>query len=97
MVDAVDVRDWEFDERNRAHLARHGIDDNLVWDVWAGNPMLVPNKPGRSASHLMIGPDSNGRLWTIVIVLMDDDLGLWRAITGWPSDRKERESWEGAS
>jgi uncharacterized DUF497 family protein len=95
--DAAQIRDWEFDERNRDHLARHGIDDNLVWDVWAGNPILVPNKPGRSGSHLMIGPDSTGRLWTIAVVLIDSDLGLWRAITGWPSERKERESWEGAS
>lgn len=93
-MDTIRIRGWDFDERNRAHLARHEIDDNLVWDVWAGNPILVPNKPGRSGSHLMIGPDSSGRLWTIVIVPVNDDLGLWRAITGWPSERKERESWE---
>jgi len=96
-VDTISIRGWDFDERNRAHLTRHGIDDNLVWDVWAGSPILVPNKPGRSGSHLMIGPDSTGRLWTIVIVPVDEDLGLWRAITGWPSERKERESWEDAN
>ncbi|HEY5476220.1 MAG TPA: hypothetical protein VIK11_05830 [Tepidiformaceae bacterium] len=37
----------------------------------------------------MIGPAANGRHWTIVIVEVDEELGGWRPITGWPSALKK--------
>ena len=36
----------------------------------------------------MIGPDSSGRFWTIVI-LPAELSGEWKPITGWPSDNAE--------
>lgn len=86
----MDVRGFEFDDRNRAHLARREIDDNLILELFLGEPRFAENPPapGRSGSHLMIGRSTIGRFWTIVIVQVDDE-GTWRPITGWPSTGKE--------
>ncbi len=44
----------------------------------------------------MIGMDSGGALWTIVMICADDALGLWRPITGFPTEREdERDAWYG--
>ena len=91
----MNVLGFEFDEHNLVHLARHGIAANLVWDVFLGSPRFFVNPPreGRSGSHLMIGRSSDGRHWTIVMVLVDDAAALWRPITGWPSTVKEVALW----
>jgi uncharacterized DUF497 family protein len=90
-----EIRELEFDNRNLEHLAPRGIDPNLVLEILAGEPVVAANEPksDRSGSHLMIGPAANGRHWTIVIVEVDEDLGIWRPITGWPSTRKEIQLW----
>lgn len=88
-----EITDWEFDVHNRAHLARHNIDDNLVMEVFLDRPCFAVNPPceGRSGSHQMIGPSGRGKYWTIIITRVEDGPpGLWRAITGWPSTSKER-------
>lgn len=90
--DDVAIESFEFDQRNLQHLLRHGLDDNLIWDVWAGEPRVFTNRPGRSATHLMVGPDGLGQCWTVAILLVDDSRKLWRPITGWPSTGKEREA-----
>jgi hypothetical protein len=63
--------------------------------TWTGDPFLAvnPSREGRSGSHLMIGPCISGRYWTIVVMEVDDALGLWRPITGWPSTEKEIKAW----
>jgi hypothetical protein len=44
----------------------------------------------------MIGMDSGGVLWTIAMVRIDDETGLWRPITGFPTEREdERDAWHG--
>ena len=93
---ASEIRALEFDGRNLHHLAQHGLDANLIADVLAGAPIVAVNAPrgGRSGSHLLVGPSSAGRHWTIVIVEMDDKIGLWRPITGWPSTTKEILLWQ---
>lgn len=65
----VEIHGFEFDAANIAHLARHEIDENLVWDVWADRPVVVLNRRERAGTHLMIGESSAARCWTIVIVL----------------------------
>jgi hypothetical protein len=86
---------FEFDTRNLTHMAVHGIDDNLVVEVLAGEPVFAQNPPApdRSGSDLMIGPSATGRWWTIVILLVDDDADIWRPITGWPSTSREQQLW----
>ncbi len=96
--DHVLIRDFQFDERNLAHMRRKpGLDANRVWEVWVGEPVVFMNREGRSGTHMMVGPDAVGRVWTVILVLVDDEVGLWRPITGWPSVRKEIEAWRGGS
>jgi hypothetical protein len=91
------ISTFDFDGANREHLARHEIEDNLIWEVFLGEPRFFVNPPreGRSGSHLMIGPSATGRWWTIVIVNVDDARATWRPITGWPSTRREIRLWQG--
>jgi hypothetical protein len=42
----------------------------------------------------MIGPDEDGRFWTIVLLYRDAD--LWRPITGWPSTNTEKRLYDGS-
>lgn len=88
----------ELDSGNLDHLARHGVTEERVWQVFLGPARYVTNAPatGRSGTHLMIGPDAAGRFWTIVLAMVDEETGRWRPITGWPSTRKEERTWRGA-
>lgn len=44
---------------------------------------MFPGKPGRTATHMMIGLAHNGRFWTLHI-LESDRNGIWRPITAGP-------------
>lgn len=89
-MDSKYIADWQWDDRNLAYLARRGITRTVVRQVAGGRPLFRRNKSKRSATHLMIGPDDGGKVWTICILAVNPGDGLWRAITGWPSDDKER-------
>jgi hypothetical protein len=90
------IDDFQFDDDNMGHMARHGVSKALVFDVAVHSPRIFvnPPTPNRSGSHLLIGPDTSGRMWTIVIVWVDGAAALWRPITGWPSTGKERRAWQ---
>lgn len=82
---------WEWDDGNIEHLATHGITPELIEDeIWLEAPKFNANRSDRAASHLMVGPDRGGQLWTICIVQVDDDPATWRAITGWRSKPREQ-------
>lgn len=84
------IEEWEWDERNIEHLAKHDITPELIEDgIWSERPLFIRNKPDRAATHLMIGPDRGGAFWTICIRQVGDEPGLWRAITGWRSVPRE--------
>lgn len=93
----IEIAGFEFDDDNRRHLRDRGrIDENLITEVWAGDPVFAVNPPmaGRSGTHLMIGPDALGTSWTIVIVCTDETNSAWRPITGWKSTNKELRTWQ---
>ena len=93
------ISGFEFDKRNLDKLAIRDIDDVLVTDVWADDPRVFDNPPAsdRTASYLMIGMDANGALWTFAMIEVDDELHIWRVITGWPTTRgKELRAWRNA-
>ena len=96
----VEIWDLEFDDANRRHFAEGAAsgrtyDENTITDVRADDPRMFMNaqSPTRSASHLMIGRDSNGQFWTIPIVYVDEEAHVWRPITGIPSSEKEKRAW----
>jgi len=84
----IEVREFEWDERNEKHCARHGVTPLLAEVVKDGQSKFFGNKPGKTGTHMMVGPDDRGRFWTIII-LETGQRGRWRPITGWPSDPPE--------
>ena len=89
------IEAWEWDDANIAHLDSHGITPEMIEDeIWGDDPKFIANRRNRSASHLMIGPDRAGQLWTECIIEAGAHSGVWRAITGWPSKPREA-AWYG--
>jgi uncharacterized DUF497 family protein len=86
----IGVSEFEWDEENESHCARHGVTPLVVEEVKDADPLFFPNKAGKTGTHMMIGPDASGRRWTIIILAGAHE-GRWRAITGWPSYRPELE------
>lgn len=89
----VEVLELDFDDKNLEHLAPHGLTRDRVEAIWQDQPAFLTNRPGRSGSHMMVGIDAAGRMWTIVIGPSGKGTGWWRPITGWPSVRKEARRW----
>ncbi len=86
-TDPVDA-EFQWDTRNLEHAARHEVSPRLVLAIAANEPRLFRNSgTGRSGSHLMIGPEDDGRFWSIVLLRISEE--IWRPITGWPSTNTE--------
>lgn len=80
---------WEDrDGGNLEHCARHGVTPVVAAAVLGESPRFFLNDPGKTGTHMMIGPDDNGRFWTVVI-LPGAEPGQWKPITGWPSTTTE--------
>ena len=84
------VEEWEWDEFNLGYLGRRGITRRIVLEVANEDPRFRRNKRERSATHLMIGPDRGGTIWTICIVEVARWPGRWRAFNGWNSDDEDK-------
>lgn len=95
----LNINDFEYDDGNLGHFEKtaRGIDQNLIMEVFLGTPVYAVNVPSatRSGTHQMIGPDTRGRCWTIIMYEVDSDRHIWRPITGWPSTRREKSLWQG--
>lgn len=89
------VGGFQWDDRNTEHCAQHGLTPGIAYQVRDGAPLFFPNKPGRTGTHMMIGPSGTNRLWT-VILLPACDPDEWRCITGWPSTQSEAGWYHGA-
>lgn len=85
------IYEWAWDDDNLEHMARHGVRRRHVEQVAAGNPLFRTNLAGRAATHQMVGPDANGRIWVICMFEMAHTRGVWRVVTGWPADKGERD------
>ena len=84
----IDVWEFEWDEHNERHCAGHGVTPLVAELVKDGFPKFFQNKPAKTGTHMMIGPNGTGRFWTIIL-LETGQRGRWRPITGWPSDTPE--------
>lgn len=88
------VAEFEFDDDNLDELWEHRISDEDVLSVHEGNDVLfLSNKKRASGTHKMVGRDARGRLLTIVIVPISRRDGIWRPITGYPSNADEKGKW----
>jgi len=89
------IEAWDWDQGNVDKLSKRGLTPEMIEDdIWLGAPSYNHNRRGRAATHIMIGPDRGGALRTICIYQVDDDTGLWRAVSGWRSKPHE-EAWYG--
>ena len=84
------IEAWQWDEGNLWKAEAHGYAPRTVEEVTGGKPKFRANLRGRAATHQMIGPAADGRMWTFCVLEIQE--GLWRAVTGWPSTGKE-ETW----
>lgn len=86
------IEEWSWDDRNLEYLGRRGATRRTVHQVAAEAPKFRRNRAGRTATHLMIGPDFGGTMWTICIIEIEP--GTWRAFNAWHADDEEK-SWYG--
>ena len=86
----IEVLELDFDEDNIPHLAGHAVTVADVFAVLDNAPRYFRNLPGRGASHVMIGPDAEGRYFYIPLT-QTATAGRWRPITGWPMNRRRAE------
>jgi len=80
---------FEWDEGNESELARHHITPEEVEQVFDNDPVWASNKRNRPGNRLMFGRTNSGRELTVV-VRIQPDMEIIRAITGWDSTRGER-------
>jgi hypothetical protein len=85
------VEDLEISDGARDKLASHGVPIRAVHQVLYGRPKYRKNKKNRAASHVMIGPDRGGAMWTIAIRETDYQPGLWRVINGWRAEDTDKD------
>lgn len=81
-----DALEFDWDEHNREHLAKHGISRFDAEDVLTGNHILLEYQmEGNEQRWLAVGMTRSGRILNIVFALRR---GAIRPITGWTADKE---------
>jgi hypothetical protein len=88
-VAGVVVDAFLIDDDNTEKFARHGIRRNQVAQVLEDAFIVLANKRGHRASHVVIGYDFGGSCLTIPIEGTPEPT-VWRPITAWRSAPAER-------
>jgi len=81
---SVDRLVW--DERNRAHIARHSVSVAEVEEVCHNQPVFISGHSGRL---MVIGSSDSGKALSVVLDPKDEK-GTWYVVTARSADRKER-------
>jgi hypothetical protein len=63
----IAVEGLEFPDFNLPKLAGHEVTPGNVLDVLENDPDFFKNLPGRSGSHVMLGPTKEGRFFFVVL------------------------------
>jgi hypothetical protein len=82
----IDPDDLDFDQENIDHLARHGVTMKDAFEVLYNAPRFFLNQPNRTGTHVMVGPDLEGRFFLISIEPTQRE-GVWRPVTAWKLGR----------
>jgi uncharacterized DUF497 family protein len=76
--------EFDWDNHNERHLARHSISRSDAEDVLSGNHVLLAYEiESHEDRWTAVGMTCNGRVLVIVFAIRD---GLVRPITGWVAD-----------
>lgn len=79
-------REFDWDEHNEQHLARHGISPRDAEDVLLGNHILLQYQTaGNEQRWVAVGATRTGRVLSIVFAVRGEAM---RPITGWVSDKE---------
>ncbi len=77
---------FDWDEHNERHLARHGISRLDAEDILAGDQILTEYQvEGGEQRWIAVGATRTGRILSIVFAIRYDTL---RPITGWAADKE---------
>jgi uncharacterized protein len=82
-VHPAQTSEFEWDEYNELHLARHGITAPEAEEVFDNAPIWLRDTKSEQERWLMIGRTNGGRWLTMVVEV--NEAGLLRAFTGRPS------------
>lgn len=78
--------EFDWDEGNEQHLAKHGISRRDAEDVLLGNHILVEYQTaGDEQRWVALGGKREGRILSIVFAVRGEAI---RPITGWAADRE---------
>lgn len=75
------IVEFEWDDENIEHLARHGLDADQVNAMLSSRITVIQNKRAGSGQYKFIGRGRGGELITIVVA-RTAIAGRWRPITG---------------
>lgn len=92
------VLEWDDEEDphgNLRHCLRHGLDERIVSEVMSIDPVEI-RLSNTAADFVIAGPDSSGKMWTILLVKSETSSDALRLVTGWPSSKKQLQLWEQA-
>ena len=82
----AESHEFDWDEHNERHLARHGISRSDAEDVLSGNHVLVEYQTrGDEQRWVAVGATRSGRIISIVFVLRGEAM---RPITAWDTDKE---------
>lgn len=77
--------EFDWDQENEGHLARHGISRSDAEDVVSGNHILVEYQTEENEERwVAVGATRAGRVLEIVFAIRGEAI---RPITGWPADK----------
>ncbi|MBA2598895.1 MAG: hypothetical protein M3Q50_02025 [Chloroflexota bacterium] len=76
----IDIADFDLSDRNVTKLWGHGIVSDQLYAVLDRLWTVMRNRKDRTASHVLLGTDDQGRCLAIPIVATDDAI-VWRPKT----------------
>jgi len=78
--------EFDWDQHNEQHLARHGISQTEAEDVLLGNHILLEYQmEGNEQRWIAVGATRANRILTIVFAVRGEAI---RPITGWDADEE---------
>jgi uncharacterized DUF497 family protein len=86
--------EFDWDEHNERHLAKHKISRSDAEDVLSGNHLLLEYQmEGGEPRWIAMGATRSGRILNIVFAVRGEAM---RPITGWVADKETTELFLGA-
>lgn len=83
------VYEFTFDADNQDKIARHGLTAAQVDQVLDNDRIIIRNRAGKRATHVVIGLDNGGACITIPVEPTRDP-EVWRPVTAFVSDPEEK-------